>query len=458
MSIASAVKGTVVKAADLDPTIQNDLVNQGIAAPRDGGQSFEFLQGWADSSQQGSYNPYPTDYFKSQVNQAGFASNTLESELRAASDANKAAIKQQFAQQAERVGMAGAATQGASNVQGRITAGTGSGLGADTTLGNIRALEMEAVNRSLKDLKAAEAQAIATNDMNLLSNIRQAKNDEFTRSMELRSAERADRGLMLQELSTKAGISQAEKGLQLEEKRINVNEEQFNKTFGLNEQQAADQRSQFKQTLDQNTKQFGITTALDMVGKMIDQGNTLFNQQIALQELANSTPAGTKISIGGNQLTPESMKIMYNTIMTAAETGLIDPNVALSSGQLNLLGSYTVAGRKAPTGTKAEGVKVKTVTPLYDQTSNQYVADEVLFSDGSKEIRDASGAPMSPDINLGNTRRGNPLSTDVGNVAEWEKQGEVWSWLATEQAQAMDDEAKAQAIQSFGFDPFTFGY
>lgn len=350
MAINSAIKGAQVSASEIDPKIQNDLINQGIVAPREGGQSFEFLQPWAAGG--------VTDPIKAQVNNAGFASNTLDADiasLRSASEAAKEAIKAQYAGERERVGIAGAATQGASNVQGRITAGTGSGLGADTTLGNIRALEMEAVNRSLKNLKAAEDQAIATNDMNLLNNIRTAKNDEFTRSMELRAAERADRGLMLQELSTKAGISQAERGLEMQERQFEFSKEQFAKTFGLDQKQFEEQTRQFNTQFEESKKQFGITKALDLLSLQVNQANTLFNQQIALQELANSTPAGTKVSISGVQMGPQEIADLFNAIQFGTEVGVFDAGTPLTGAQIGSLVENTqvVTGRKVATGDSA---------------------------------------------------------------------------------------------------------
>lgn len=119
---------------------------------------------------------------------------------------------------------------------------------------------------------------------------------------------------------------------------------------------------------------------------------------------------------GLQQIDPK--KELFVTTETAADGTVTQVTTKFNqdSGKMEIisvlpLGKIGKGFKSGGTGSGAAsfgGKVIKSRTPLYDQTTNKYVGDEIIFKDGTKQFVDPTGTG-SPNTDIANTRRGNAV-------------------------------------------------
>lgn len=104
---------------------------------------------------------------RTQLSNAGFGSTQLQDDISRIEDLRKqreATLRADTEAEIGRIDRSGKSAIGASKFSNAIQGGTGSGLGADTPLGGMVALQTEAINRSIKDAEKELNNALLNND------------------------------------------------------------------------------------------------------------------------------------------------------------------------------------------------------------------------------------------------------------------------------------------------------
>ena len=159
-----------------------------------------------------------------------------------------------------------------------------------------------------------------------------------------------------------------------------------------------------------------------------DNKNVLENANDLL-DLRLKLPQDQVLKIGDVEYTGlqqiDPKKDLFVTTETAADGTVTQVTTKFNqdSGKMEIvsvlpLGRIGKGFKGGSTGSSAASVggkPIKSRTPLYDQDTNRYVADEIVFKDGTKQFVDPRGTG-SPNFDVGNVRRGNSVVDNSDSI------------------------------------------